>query len=380
MTLKKILANLLTLMVALVASLIFGELMIRAFAPQQLVIRYEDIWMLDPELEWKHRPNVKQEVNTGERTALYISNRLGQRVPSEGYGEDYGAFEARVLVIGDSFLEALAVDYGDSIPGLLHHDFRKKFNRNVYFANTAVAGYDPKNYYLVARRELGLRNYQLGLVFVYLENDILTSFRRKMRPRNRGDLEFRMPTQLSKQQIIDRILLPFNEKMETVSHLYVFLRFQFRVILGRFGLGNAIFEPLWLKSDVASPRWAATSTMLKKVEDQFRNHSTPLVFILLPASFQVYPDVFMDYIQIFDIDESQVDLEQPNRLLTEHMKTEQIESPIVDLLKLLRTQSTKTSEVLYGRVDRHLSPRGHQVVADSLVPIIAPYLTKNSTQ
>ncbi len=100
---------------SLLVTLLFAELAIRLIAPQQLIQIRPDIWQPVDSIGWARRPNVSTTINTGERTVDIHTDRDGFRVGANGRTEA----ERQVLLLGDSFMEALQVQHEQSFAALL---------------------------------------------------------------------------------------------------------------------------------------------------------------------------------------------------------------------------------------------------------------------
>ncbi len=122
--------NAFVLVISICCSLLLAEAMVRFAAPQQLVIMRSDIWQPDDGLGWRHRANVDTVVNTGEKTVRFFTDANGYRV--NGNATETKEYEARILVLGDSFLEALQVENEFTIPEVIVQDFEKKYGKNVW--------------------------------------------------------------------------------------------------------------------------------------------------------------------------------------------------------------------------------------------------------
>jgi len=67
-----------------------------------------------------------------------------------------------------------------------------------------------------------------------------------------------------------------------------------------------------------------------------------------------------------------VDLEQPERLLTDAMGPYHLD--LVDVLAAFRGAASSGNR-LYGTVDPHLSPEGHELLARLVEPVVAARLS-----
>ena len=142
--------NLLIAGMALGVALGLAELVVRWLAPQQLVLERPDVWQAIDSLGWAHRPGLNTTINTGERTVRLMTDRDGFRVGQAGRV----AGKKRILLLGDSFVEAMQVEYEQSFAGLLEARLAQRFKYAVAVRNTGVAGWDPPQYLIQARRTL----------------------------------------------------------------------------------------------------------------------------------------------------------------------------------------------------------------------------------
>jgi hypothetical protein len=75
----------------------------------------------------------------------------------------------------------------------------------------------------------------------------------------------------------------------------------------------------------------------------------------------------------FEMDESEVDILQPNVFLQEEFAARGME--LIDPLDSMRERGASVGP-LYGSIDAHLNREGHQALADYLLPIAAETLAK----
>jgi hypothetical protein len=163
------------------------------------------------------------------------------------------------------------------------------------------------------------------------------------------------------------VFYPLNDKLETSSHLFVLLKTRMQTTLAKLKLTAAYFPPVYHLRMANSESWAVTADICRKIDSVFTEQQTPVLFVLLPASYQVYPSVFERYVEGFGIDVDSVDLEQPNKLLAAAMADDSLE--LIDPLLYIREQAA-AGAVLFGSVDQHFNVDGHRVTAEYLLPII----------
>jgi hypothetical protein len=102
-------------LVSLVLACLAAEVLVRIVEPQQLIVDRPDIWQPRDTVGWEHRPNVQTTVNTGEGFVHFRTDAEGFRIGRAGRVEG----DRQVLLIGDSFMEALQVEYEQSLAGLM---------------------------------------------------------------------------------------------------------------------------------------------------------------------------------------------------------------------------------------------------------------------
>jgi hypothetical protein len=126
-----------------------------------------------------------------------------------------------------------------------------------------------------------------------------------------------------------------------------------------------------LRREADSPRWTVTADICRDIAELARQHGAPTLFVLIPTSFQVDSSEFWTYVQGFSIDPATVDLEQPNRLLGRELRARRLE--VFDALPAFK-EAQRAGVRLYGRVDRHFSPAGHELLERLIEPVVAGYL------
>ena len=347
--------------------------MVRVLMPQQLIIKRPDIWQGADHVGWTHRPNVRAELNTGEGTVLFVTDHEGYRVGRLGRV----AGDRRILLLGDSFVEAAQVEYEDSLAGLLESGLSRSFGTGVAVRNTGVGGWDPPQYVLQARAALSREPFDLVLVVVFLGNDVVRRRIEDLPARPPTEVhEFRLPNRASYSEIKDALLYPLNDTLEVRSHLFILLKVRLGVLLMRLGLSAEFFPDEFYRSEAASPRWEITADILADIAHAAAEVGTPTLIVLLPTVFQVESEIFEEYLLGFGIDRTRVDLGQPNRLLREALRDRGLN--VVDLLPPLQEAHERGTR-LYGRIDRHLSAEGHYVIAGYLEPIVATYLGRRES-
>jgi len=344
-------------------AILVAEFAVRLAAPQQLIQIRPDLWQPVDSLGWVRRPNANLRINTGERTVRILSDAEGYRIGEAGRRDA----ATRVLLIGDSFIEALQVDHEQSIAHLLEKGLADSLDRAVVVRNAGINGWNPNHYLIRTRQLLAREPFALAVIAIFVGNDAVPYRFDRIAPRAPvARHQFRLPRRAAWSEIVDALLAPVNDALEVRSHLYILAKNQLATVRMRLGM-TADYLPLeYRHTEAESARWKNTAAIAKDLAKAARATNTPVLFVLIPERFQVYPDDFSRYIRGFGIDSTLVDVEQPTRLLYDAFRAESL--LVVDALPSMRSTATSASERLYGRVDQHLSPAGHEALARVVIP------------
>jgi hypothetical protein len=353
--------------VVLVASclvaLLLAEFVVRIAAPQQLIQIRPDLWQPVDSVGWVRRPNANLRINTGERTVSIRTDADGYRIGAAGRRDA----PTRVLLIGDSFIEALQVEHEQSVAHLLEQRLGDSLRRPVVVRNAGINGWNPNHYLIRTRQLLARERFALVVIAVFVGNDAVPYRFERIAPRAPVQRRrFRLPRSASWSEIVDALFAPMNDALEVRSHLYILAKNQLSTMRMRLGM-TADYLPLeYRREQATSPRWHNTAAIARDIRTVARGSRTPVLFVLIPERFQVYPDDFHRYLRGFGIDSTTVDVEQPSRLLNDAFRAESL--VVIDALASMRAAASATPERFYGRVDQHLSPAGHRALANVLVP------------
>jgi lysophospholipase L1-like esterase len=352
------------LFISLLVACVGAEFLVRIIEPQQLIIERPDIWQPRDTVGYDHRPNVRTTVNTGEGTVHFRSDSEGFRVARTGRVES----KRQVLLIGDSFMEALQVEYEQSMAGLLERDLSRRFGQPIAVRNAGVGGWDPPQYLARTRDLLSTHRYDLIVVVLYLGNDVVSWRRRILAPREANPPKrFRLPHRLGWGEVVDALFAPINDYLEARSHLYIFFKNHTQLIRTQLGLAPRFVPREALRAEASAPRWRITTQLCSDLAGVAAFAKTPVLFVLLPEPFQVDTSILVQHRRVYHIAADAIEPNQANRLLGDSLRARGL--TVVDALPGLRAAHA-TGVQLYGRVDHHFSAAGHAVVARLLEPIM----------
>lgn len=351
-----------------VVALLLAEVIVRLVAPQQLILIRPDLWQPADGVGWLHRPNVAATINTGEGSVRMYTDSEGFRVGNSGRREA----PVEVLLIGDSFMEALAVEHERTVAHLLENELTRRLATPVAVRNAGVGGWNANQYLLRTRELVREERFALVVVAVYVGNDAIARRTDHIPPRTPVERNrFRLPRGLTWDELVGTLLAPINDALEARSHLFIMLKNQFSTARMRLGLTAEYFPQEYRRPEAQSPRWQVTAEVLRDLAVAANERGAPTLFVLIPDAFQVYERVFHAYVRGFGIDSTTVDVDQPSRLLGKALTA--LGLCVVDALPALRAASPDGPR-LFGTVDKHLSPAGHALLTDLIAPQAAELL------
>lgn len=345
----------------------------RVAAPQQLVLMRPDLWEPVPELGWRKRPNVVTTINTGEGRVTVRTDSDGFRVGATPHAAVAHPDAARrVLLLGDSFMEALQVEHEASLAGVLERELGERLAAPVEVRNSGVSAWDPPQYLLQARQALAAGRYDAVAVSVYLGNDMVTHWPQRFSPRTPAERsEWRLPRAPSREQIVSGVLRPLNDALERRSHAFVLVKNQARTLRMRLGLTADYLPTELLRTEKASARWAVTAAICAAIAREAAAHDTPIFFLLVPSSYQVDRAALAAYVRGFGLDSGALDADLPNRAFTQALAAQGLSA--LDATPALRAAHARGVRA-YGRVDPHFSAAGHAEVGQLVAPALVSLL------
>ncbi len=353
--------GLLTLSTAL--ALLAAEGVVQGLLPQQPILIRPDVWQPHDGLGWVQAPNLDTRINTGEREVRLLTDAAGHRIGPDPRPEA----TYRVLALGDSYQAALQVEHEQTFTALLERRLTRDLGAPVEVVNAAVAGWGPSHYLLKARSELARRRYDLVVVFFYLGNDVEKRRIERFGPKTSTvHHRFRWPRQAARKEIVESLLYPVNDFLETRSHLFLLFRNRLWFVLRRAGLSARHFPPVLLKEEADAERWQVSADVCRSIADESAERGVPVAFVLVPGICEVDRQIAEITARAAGYEPQEIDPDQPSRRMTREL--ESLGLTVVDTTPALRAAHAAGRRDLFGRVDVHLDVGGHRAVADTVVP------------
>lgn len=357
------------------------------------------LWEPHPYLGWFHAPNHAGMVYSEhhEFEAPVRINARGLRDREIGY--DKSADGARILVLGDSFVEALQVPLEETfthqLEGLLSDD-----EHPVEVINAGVGGWGTDQEAIFFAVE-GFR-YQpdVVLLFFFPHNDVLNNYQPLESARMGGAIQ-KPFFHLDGTRLITPTLpfepppaphratpplLATGEWLNAHVALYRLVAPYLREVpvvgpaLGRTGIlgGMAAFmandpdvpliygvyqarpSPEWLEA------WQLTEAIILRLDAEVRSHGAKLGVVIIGAPEQIYPERWQATLARYPaMADAAWDLDAPNRRLNEFLASAQIAH--LDLLPVFRkAAAVPDAQPLHFLRDGHWTVAGHRLVATTV--------------
>jgi lysophospholipase L1-like esterase len=353
---KRWLSNGLLAFGSLIAALGVTEGAVRLLSPQPTGVTAQDRYGLA-----LHYPGIARYLPQFGHEVSF--NSVGMRDREHTVDKPPGVY--RILLLGDSFMEALQVPFAASFPSLLERYLGQQTGKRIEVINAGVSGWgtDDELRYLT---NYGLQ-YQPDLVVVVmtLHNDISDNLRQYWHRVQGGILiEQRRPP------------MSFVDYHVTRLKAYLSTRFQLYQLWRRVRHGGEIRQAgRQLHSHVVqlfeepTPGTIAegvtlTDLLLQQVQQETRAAGGRVVLVLLPIRYQLSDSVFADLVRSAGVPPATMQVDKPQRMITPLANGLGI--PVIDLLPAFRKWTADSATSLYLESDGHWSVAGHQLAAASV--------------
>jgi hypothetical protein len=331
-----------------------------------------------------HPPRLRTYLHEFKQEVTF--NEHGMRDRPRSLAKPEGTF--RILVVGDSFMEALQVAYDDSFPSLLEAGLRAKLKRPVEVINAAVSGWgqDDQLFYL---REYGLAfKPDLVLIAMTTHNDLLDNLRERFHTLEQGTLVTRPTTRMPES---DFRILQLKGFFASHSHLWQLMRKVKHLgetrILAKL-LNDHVTRLIHRNPDASqlARAWHLTFALLRGIQDAGGASGADTVVMLIPLRIQLHQDALDAFRAAAAMAPSDVEIDKPQLEMGRFGRRSGIE--ILDLLPAFRDWTRRHASL--GRSsslhleEGHWNSVGHRlaasVVAEALASSIAGKSVGNGKQ
>jgi lysophospholipase L1-like esterase len=343
-------------------ALLAAEGIIRLVQPQDL-----GNWTYTRDGLTLHLPNMVQfSYRFGHEI---VTNSAGMRDHEHDLTKPPGVY--RILVLGDSFMEAHQVKFGDAFVSVLEQRLTEGAHRPVEVINASVSGWGTDDELAYFVREGIKYRPDLILVAMTLHNDVNDNLREEYHEFRNGRLEQR-PVHLMPWGSF--AVLKIKEWMASHSHLYHVALLAKRANLVSTEARNLRSHVGGLLRRTPDGRiragWEMTRQLLQKLRQAADTINAPVAVMLLPLSVQVYPETAKEFLASNGLNQTDIDLFKPQEM----MKAigESVGVSIIDLYPALRDMKAKCNCALFVQDDGHWNKLGHQIAAEEAARALMP--------
>ena len=386
---------------SLAASLLVLEIGLRLWVHRSLHIPSitDPRWSLTerhPTRGWTFTPNATGTVVVDGSEIPVSINAHGLRDIPHAYEPRPGSF--RIVVLGDSFMEAWGVELADSMPRRLEQGLASK---SAEVINLGVRGYGTAQEYLFLKEE-GLKYRPDLVVLAFFSGNDLRNNLAELEQNMREDLTpqaFGRPfarvepagvsfAQPDVERVEDYIAREERRFMSSRGSPLLLIRLLERrsgrkrkydpnVFLGAYLSGfDARISPTANQDlDAAQYRrwfdqaWEVTIALVLETRDLAREHGAELVVLMVPPDYVIDEDKFRRLVERHPTLE--LDREAPDRRLSAAAAEHGFH--YLDLEPVLRRAAERSEGPFYLGGDRHWNAAGHALAAEALIE----YLERN---
>jgi hypothetical protein len=405
-------------LLGIIVALMLIEVGLRLFPPDQLNSMVErtsqrlQLYRLDPLIGWVLKSNAQSVHTTREDLVIPIeTNSLGLRDNEHAYQKPDGTF--RILVIGDSFTEAIDVYLEESFPFIVEQCLKQHLAQPVEVISGGVSGYNTGDEYLFYKNEGVKYSPDLVVLALYIGNDfsglertteerMVTGFggfrfRLKNGELNQTWISWESPQDgqtSALELVLRRNSLLYRVLAHPESKIYWFFRdlkdnlaplVQSGMDKGDNRLNWKYYfhaSEFYNSPDIPSQTkeiWAVFQAVVSQLKQEVEANEAQLVTAVIPTDYQVSKRarervtgniLAMHYDEVEAMDWR---LDEPNLSILQAMKQQQI--PTLDLLPYLLAHEEAGGAPLYfdGFGDEHFNRGGHKLMVD----VMCDWLVQN---
>lgn len=329
-----------------------------------------------------HVPNYDGWQHSSEYFARVHFNQLGLRDPRERYEKPPGTF--RVLLLGDSFMEAVQVEQHETTAAVLEARLRAlRPDLNVEVINAGVAGWSTGIQGLYLDHEGYRFEPDLVLVAFFIGNDLHDNYYKLQLADDNLDFAVKPYFALGKDGMVVQRgpppppppptgLLPM---LRSCCHLWNVFE---TGVVNRFGDERANL-PLWASAPMevhtralydAEPAgefkegWEITSQLFGRIKARTDALGVPLATFVIPDSPQLSESDWREMVDGRRLRQGRLDIDSPNRQVA--IIAERHGFPVLDLLSVFTQESGGNPLRFYFQTDQHWNRDAHALAAREL--------------
>ena len=376
------------------------------------------LYRLDPRIGWALQPNARTTHITRDDEVIQVeTNSKGLRDDEHEYEKPAQVY--RILILGDSFAEALDVPHVESFPYLVEQCLSQHLQTEVEIINGGVAGYGTAEQYLFYTYEGNKYNPDLVLLVAYPGNDLHDLARNDEHRLIRGFGGYRFSldgdqlsqTWISWEEPYNEQLSPLQQVLRRYSRLYRIVnhpesKIKWQLDEWRQGARNQSQPNAVQNSEarrpipwdmyshvqdfpnnpIAPPQlkevWSLFQVVVRQLETAVKADEGDFAVVIIPTEYQVHPTIREQTISNFsniyegtDSFEREWDISEPNLTMLTYLEGQAIQT--LDLLPYFQAHDEAGGGLIYfdGGIPQHLNRDGQRLMSD----IMCDWLIRNES-
>ncbi len=321
-----------------------------------------------------------------ENGPVYITiNSHGFRGPERSYEKPHNIY--RIVIIGDSYIEAFSTPYNQTIAQVLEKNLRKE-GFLVEVINLGTSNFGTAQELLLLEKE-GLRYHPDLVVLTFVHNDVANNH-----PKLHGDTD-RPYFSLEPDGNLNQ--LPYNPKHRSRGairdffrqkvRIYTFFPKRIRELKNRIrhktsaGRKETIYRaylhyvtPL---DSIWGDAWVLTRALLREFRRKTEKANAAFILMEISDPPMVYAEdwekMLASYPELHSAG-TRLDIIQPHKLLKAFAEEERI--TFLSLLPAFQ-RAAQQGVKLFGVVDRHWNAEGNRVGAEALMSVVRPLIKRD---
>lgn len=374
---KDISKNISLLLASLFFILIVTELILRLFYPQNL-----NYTMFDENLMYRHIPNFEFGYSRQEFSSLIAFNSKGLRDYEHDYKKKGGIY--RILILGDSFPEALQVRLNETFPKLMEGMLNKNYASNskkFEVINAGTGGYGTENEMIFMETE-GIKYEPDAALLFFSLNDIEDNHFSPLISIDNSNIIKHLPVKASAPK---KLMLYCSRHLHLCSltqnvllhgiRSSPLLRLAFsKSSISSTNITDASFGPLdiyYRESSAAFERaFNDTLTVLLGMSNFAMSSNIKFAVAIIPSKEQVDNNKYNEFLRKNNLTEDDADIGKVHRLLKKSLQQNGI--AVVDLTPYFKSRNKNNA--FYFDIDGHWNAQGHNLAAQTLYSERKAYL------
>ena len=344
-----------------VISVLIGEAAVAKFLPQNL-----SVWGMTRDGLTSHVPGVSVYMNQfGQQITI---NAHGMRDREHDVEKPKGTY--RILVLGDSFMEALQLRFEESFPSLLERELSTTTGKTIEIINGSVSGWgtDDELTYLT---RYGLRfQPDLVLLGMTLHNDVTDNLMEKFHSFSNDRLVEKPSEELPFREYVVLDIKAFLARHSHLMQLYLKYSRGNYVSQAASSLRSHVANLIDRSQDASTTKgWMMTKQLLDKTRAVSEQAGAKFAVFLLPLAIQVSDQTLETFLKEQGMKKDDVIIDQPQQIMFQWGRSAGV--PVIDLLPEFRDWVQERGDTLFLKNDGHWTPDGHRlavrVVANRLM-------------